>query len=141
MTTTPPRIGIFGLITGLIDSVSQAVTSGIEGVSEDIKEEVDNILDKTEIVVKDTVRTAGTVVDNVRGDVLYTFRDSKHELLTMIDSTLDNFTLVFDRQANNLFNTIQMSALLGTGMLALVLILYGDKLFQHGIRLGRLNVL
>jgi ABC-type sulfate transport system substrate-binding protein len=122
-------------------NIAEATTQGIIESMEKVEEGVEKVLDKTEIVVKDTVRTAGTVVDNIRGDVLFTFRDSKHEVLTMLDSTLDNFTLVFDRQANNLFNTIQMSALLGTGMIVLVLILYGDKLFQNGIRLGRLNLL
>lgn len=110
-------------------------------IREDVKEIYKYTGDKIAPIVQDTIRSGLTAGDNLRGDFLYTVRDVKHEGITFLDATLDNMALVVDRQATNLFNTIQMSTLVGLSGFTLFVILYGDKLFEHGIRFGKINFL
>ncbi|NHZ84289.1 MAG: hypothetical protein GWP19_00220 [Planctomycetia bacterium] len=90
-------------------------------------------------VVQDTARGGMRLVDNSRSDLLYTVRDLKHEGFTMVDSAIDNGAQIIDRQVTNVINTVQGATLLGVGVSVIFLVLYGEKLFEHGIRLGKIN--
>jgi hypothetical protein len=93
-----------------------------------------------EAVVQDTERTAAQVIDNARGDVMYTVRDTKTEFLHTVDSAIDNFAFVVQDIEKNISNTVQMATLLGLGGFIIFIILYGDKIFDRPIALGKLSL-
>lgn len=116
----------------------------VQDVDENVKTVLGNVdkqATQVESVVQDFGRNALKGLDNARGDVLYTFRDTKDQALVFADSALDNFALVIDRQTSNFMDLMQMGVLLGLGTVTVFLVLYGDKVFANGIRVGRLNLI
>lgn len=123
--------------------MGQSVSDVIFGREQilETSELVERRIDKAQDDLFHTGRNVMVLSNNLRGDVLYTVRDIKHEGLTFLDATIDNVALVIDRQASNLFETIQISALIGSGLLVFFIVLHGDKLLANGVRLGKLSFL
>jgi len=104
-------------------------------------DKIDKNLQNVELIGQDTVRTGATVIDNIRADGFYTLRDFKSEFAAVVDSAIDNVSQITNHAVENLFDTVQMGSLLIFSAVALFTLFYGDKLFAHGIRLGKISFL
>lgn len=108
----------------------------VEDVDTSTKQVISNVdreLGDFTALLQDTERGLIKAVDNIRGDGLYTVRDVKDQVLITIDSAVDNFALVIDRQLTNVFDSIQLGILLSLGTATIFLILYGDELFKKDL--------
>lgn len=104
------------------------------------REGIEGFANKAGILLQDTQRGGYKLLDNTGKNVLYTIRDTKSEFLHAADSALDHAADVVDRIQQNVTDTIQIGSILVIGFGAFFIILYGDQLFSHGVRLGRINL-
>lgn len=134
--------GVFQPIMDVIQTITgpNIIDRGIGDV-EALGRGVERQFENTLYVVQDIERGGIKTVDNARSDMFYTVRDTKSEFLTTVDSAIDNALEITDKHITNLFETIQISALAGFTITLIFLILYGDKVFQNGIKLGNINLL
>jgi len=123
-----------------LDITNTKLVSDINEQVSTLQENVSSGANKAGIVIHDTMRHGAGIVENARGDILYSIRDLKHEGLTFLDSTLDNLALVVDRGISNITDTLQLGTLISMGGFIVFLILYGDQMFSHGFRLGKINL-
>lgn len=103
--------------------------------------EIGEIANKGLDIVDKTTGNIITGLDNFRSDGLYTIRDTKHEGLTMLDSALDNLTITINKQGTNFFNTVQTGTVLSFMGFLYFLVMYGDKVFENGVKIGGLSFL
>jgi hypothetical protein len=129
-----------GQIESDIKDVVIKTESDIKDVVIKTESDIKDVVDKGQFFVHDTQRQLVRLADNQASNVLFTVRDTKSEFLHAIDSGLDNMAIVIDRQTSNIINTVQMGMLISAGTIVFFTILYGDKIFAHGVRLGKINL-
>ena len=121
-----------------------ATQTGITKISDTIDKELDRLdthVTNVEKIGQDVVRTTATAVDNARADVLSTTRQFESDAAAIIDSAVDNINTTINTVSVAFFDTIQIITILIFGGILLFIMFYGDKIFQNGIRLGKINLL
>jgi len=115
--------------------------TGLDQVIGGVTTTSNNIVDSIENTIVDTERTIGKTVTNVSSDLNYSGRFVAKNVVALADNTQDNIATIVDRVRKDIVDTVQVGAgLLFIGGCAFI-ILFGDKLFDRGIRTAGLEIL
>lgn len=108
-----------------IQSTENVAGSAVEGVTS---------------AIIDTERTVGKTVNNIAGEVGHTVKFTAKNVLALADNFQDNGFQVIQDLKSSITDTVQVTIMLGATGLGIVLILYGDKIFDRGFEIGNLEL-
>lgn len=121
----------------LINSISEPIMK-FEGDAVDlakfgttaVKGTLDNLVD-----------TAGVTITNNVGDILHSGRFLAKNTIGAYDNTQDNLFQFLSDVRVDFVNTIQLAGIGFAVGIAALFILYGDEIFEGGIKLGKIKLL